>query len=95
MERSGAPLVAVRDLVVDYAGRQRLFSRGAGKRAVDGVSLEIFPRETVALVGASGSGKTTLGRCLAGLIQPSAGARAVSRPADRRGSGTRPGASTG
>lgn len=71
--RNDTPLIAARDLVVDYAGRQRWFSRGPAKRAVDGVSLEIFPRETVALVGASGSGKTTLGRCLAGLIKPSGG----------------------
>ncbi|HWA47903.1 MAG TPA: ABC transporter ATP-binding protein [Dongiaceae bacterium] len=73
VDRTDAPLIAARDVTVDYAGRQRWFSRGPGKRAVDGVSLEIFPRETVALVGASGSGKTTLGRCLAGLIKPSGG----------------------
>jgi peptide/nickel transport system ATP-binding protein len=73
VERSGAPLVSVQGVTIDYAGRQRLFSRAPAKRAVDGVSLDIFPRETVALVGASGSGKTSLGRCLAGLIQPSSG----------------------
>jgi peptide/nickel transport system ATP-binding protein len=73
VERGGTPLVSVRDLTIDYAGRRRLFSRAPDKRAVDGVSLDIHPRETVALVGASGSGKTTFGRCLAGLVGPSAG----------------------
>ncbi|WP_119460437.1 ABC transporter ATP-binding protein [Rhodospirillaceae bacterium SYSU D60014] len=68
-----APLLALQDVVVDYAGRRRLFSQGAGTRAVSGVSLTISVGETLALVGASGSGKTTLGRAIAGLVRPSGG----------------------
>jgi oligopeptide/dipeptide ABC transporter ATP-binding protein len=41
--------------------------------AVDGVSLTIGWRETVALVGESGSGKTTFGRTVLRLVEPSAG----------------------
>src|SRR4051812_4389396 len=44
-----------------------------GVTAVDGVTLEIFENECVALLGASGCGKTTLLRILAGLEQPDAG----------------------
>jgi len=43
------------------------------KKAVDGVSLRVHRRETVALVGGSGSGKTTLGRALVGLQSISGG----------------------
>jgi oligopeptide/dipeptide ABC transporter ATP-binding protein len=42
-------------------------------QAVNGVSLTIAAGETVALVGESGSGKTTIGRCVLGLIPPTAG----------------------
>ncbi|MBT0768046.1 ABC transporter ATP-binding protein [Kineosporia sp. J2-2] len=52
----------VSGLVVDFGGR----------RAVDGVDLEITAGEIVALVGESGSGKTVLGSCLLGLPAPHA-----------------------
>jgi oligopeptide/dipeptide ABC transporter ATP-binding protein len=42
-------------------------------RAVDGVSFEVRPGETMGLVGESGCGKTTLGRCISGLSAPTGG----------------------
>ena len=41
--------------------------------AVDGVSLDVAPGETLGLVGESGCGKSTTGRCIMRLIEPSAG----------------------
>ena len=68
-----APIVEVKNLVVDYAGHQRLFSRTGAKRALNGIDLHVKPREVVAVVGGSGSGKTTLGRAIAGLLAPTSG----------------------
>ncbi|PPA76540.1 peptide ABC transporter ATP-binding protein [Achromobacter spanius] len=80
-----APIVEVRNLVVDYAGHQRLFSRTGAKRALDGIDLHVKPREVVAVVGGSGSGKTTLGRAIAGLLAPTSGQILFrNQPVDRR-----------
>jgi ABC-type oligopeptide transport system ATPase subunit len=62
-------LLDVRNLVVEYPGRR---SRPP-TRAVDDVSFEIGPRETLGLVGESGSGKTTIGRAILGLTPVTGG----------------------
>ncbi len=69
-----APLVSVRDLVVHFPIRKSLFGRPKGVvRAVDGVSFDVYPGETLALVGESGCGKTTTGRAVLRLIEATSG----------------------
>ena len=60
-----APILTVRNLQV-LLGRPPV-------RAVDGVDLDLYPGEILALVGESGSGKTTLGRAILGLQRETAG----------------------
>jgi peptide/nickel transport system ATP-binding protein len=67
------PIVAVRDLVVEYPGRQGFFRKEQAKRALHGISLDVKPGEVVAVVGGSGSGKTTLGQSIVGLVKPAGG----------------------
>jgi branched-chain amino acid transport system ATP-binding protein len=42
-------------------------------RALEGVSIEVPPGETVALLGTNGNGKSTLMKCVMGMVVPSAG----------------------
>jgi len=67
------PLVRVTDLAVHFPIRRGVGGGKAVVRAVDGVSVEVLPGETLGLVGESGSGKTTLGRAMLRLVEPTAG----------------------
>jgi oligopeptide/dipeptide ABC transporter ATP-binding protein len=61
------PLIQTEDLVKTFTvGRRKL-------TALQGVSLSIFPGETMGLVGESGCGKSTLGRTLLRLYEPTSG----------------------
>ncbi len=61
-------LLSIRNLRKHYPIRDGALQRVVGHvRAVDGVSFDIAPGETVGLVGESGCGKTTLARCVSGL----------------------------
>ncbi|AOM75802.1 ABC transporter ATP-binding protein [Pedobacter steynii] len=68
------PILQVRNLCTWYPVKKGLFGKPTEfVKAVDDVSFEIFPGETLGLVGESGCGKTTLGRSILRLVEPSSG----------------------
>jgi peptide/nickel transport system ATP-binding protein len=67
VDRSATPLLKVDDLAKQFN------QRGRQVTALAGVSLAIWPGETLGLVGESGSGKTTFAQTLLGLVSPTRG----------------------
>ncbi|MEZ5854394.1 MAG: ABC transporter ATP-binding protein [Hyphomicrobiaceae bacterium] len=57
-----------------YRSAGFLFGGGRTVKAADDVTIEVRRGETLGIVGESGSGKTTVARCIARLIEPTAGA---------------------
>ncbi len=71
---TSSPILKVRDLKMHFPVKEGIFLRtGKYNKAVDGVSFDIQPGETMGLVGESGCGKSTLGRCITRLYKPTAG----------------------
>jgi oligopeptide/dipeptide ABC transporter ATP-binding protein len=68
-DREGSgPLLSVRDLRKYYPVTSGILGRRVGEvKAVDGVSFDLFPGETLAVVGESGCGKSTMAETLVGL----------------------------
>ena len=68
------PLLELTDVSKQFRVRSKSpFQRAGAVHAVSGVSLTVFPGETLGIVGESGCGKTTMGRMMVGLERPTAG----------------------
>jgi glutathione transport system ATP-binding protein len=69
-----APILRVRDLVTRFPVKSGVFGRVTGAvHAVERVSFDLRPGETLALVGESGCGKSTTGRSLLRLVESQSG----------------------
>jgi peptide/nickel transport system ATP-binding protein len=71
---STKPLLDVKNLEVHFPIKSGLLGRTTGHvKAVDGISFDVKPGETLGLVGESGCGKTTTGRAILRLVEPTGG----------------------
>jgi len=68
------PILRVKNMKVYFPIRKGVFGKTTGIiTAVDDVSFDVYPGETLGLVGESGCGKTTLARAILHLIEPTSG----------------------
>ncbi len=68
------PILKVNNLKKYYPVRNGIFKKSTEYvKALEDINLNLYPGETLGLVGESGCGKTTLGRCILRLIEPTEG----------------------
>ena len=70
----GEPMLTVRDLKVHFPLKKTFLGKVTDwVKAVDGISFDVWPGQTLGLVGESGCGKTTTGRAILRLVEPTSG----------------------
>src|SRR5690554_7073039 len=66
-------VLRVEDLHTWFEVRRMGFFKAGDVRALDGVSFELYPGESISIVGESGCGKSTLAKTILGIHQPTKG----------------------
>ena len=67
------PIISLRDVGVRYKRSGNVFRRKSYFEALKSVTLDIYPGETLGILGRNGSGKSTLLRIISGVIRPDQG----------------------
>jgi peptide/nickel transport system ATP-binding protein len=73
-EGQGEPILSVKNLTVHFPLERSFFGKVTKwVHAVNGISFDVYPGQTLGLVGESGCGKTTTGRAILRLVEPTGG----------------------
>lgn len=67
------PIISLQNVAVRYKRRGNLFRKKSYYEALKSITLDIYPGETLGILGRNGSGKSTLLRLISGLIRPNQG----------------------
>jgi len=67
------PLISLQDVAVRYKRTGNVFRRKSYFDVLKSINLDIYPGETLGILGRNGAGKTTLLRVISGLIRPDNG----------------------
>jgi len=65
------PIVSLRGVTLELRARRRIFS--PAHRVLDALDLDVYPHQTLGVIGRNGCGKTTLLRVIAGVFAPDGG----------------------
>ena len=67
------PIISLQDVAVRYKRSGNIFRKKSYYEALKSITLDIYPGETLGILGRNGSGKSTLLRLISGIIQPDHG----------------------
>lgn len=70
---SQQPIISLRDVGVSYKRAGSIFRKTQYYQALKSINLDIYPGETLGILGRNGAGKSTLLKIISGIIKPDSG----------------------